>query len=401
MPVKPIDPNNYAGIVATPVVPQSDPLEQAQRDYLNSTASNRPSSTAGQDIYTGLEANANLGGLQEGVNTANSAVMQEQANLSAISAQLQGISNSVTAQNLGLDQKGMTQGAVDKMSTANIREAAIQALPLQSQALLSQAKIQSLQGNAAAAATLLSQAQERVDKLFSIQMQDIQNTQEYNQKLLDTVLNFATDKQKQQLEEKRIQNDQEFQLQRDAIQNQYDTDKILLQASLKPSPATNNVINPSAVTNPVTGQPVDQGVLDNLNLTNQLLGNPKLKNITGVVNQFLGGFFGQAATAKNQFNQLKGQLSLEKRSMLKGSGAISDYESKVLAQAASSLDRNLSDKEFRDQLLQVKGVFQTAAGGQTMVTITDPVTKQSKTGMANSIDINNAIASGYTIKYSE
>jgi hypothetical protein len=131
------------------------------------------------------------------------------------------------------------------------------------------------------------------------------------------------------------------------------------------------------------------------------LENPKLGNIAGAINQFTGGFFGQAATAKNQFNQLKGQLSLEKRSLLKGSGAISDFESKMLEQAASSLGRNLNDSEFRKQLLQIKGVFQTATGGQAMVTVTDPVTKQSKTGLANSADINQAIASGYTIKYAE
>lgn len=70
-------------------------------------------------------------------------------------------------------------------------------------------------------------------------------------------------------------------------------------------------------------------------------------NFVGISNQL----------AINQYDQLKGILSLENREKLKGSGAISDYESRLLADAASALGRNLSNKDFRTQLQKVRDVF--------------------------------------------
>jgi hypothetical protein len=77
---------------------------------------------------------------------------------------------------------------------------------------------------------------------------------------------------------------------------------------------------------------------------------------------------------KNIYDQLKGLLSLENRSMLKGSGAISDYEAKTLERAASSLGTNLGNKDFKSELAKLKaelmaqpapqGVLTTAPDGQ-------------------------------------
>ena len=47
-------------------------------------------------------------------------------------------------------------------------------------------------------------------------------------------------------------------------------------------------------------------------------------------------------------------LALQNRQQLKGSGAISDFEAKVLERAASSLGRNLSDTDFRATLTQLR-----------------------------------------------
>lgn len=60
----------------------------------------------------------------------------------------------------------------------------------------------------------------------------------------------------------------------------------------------------------------------------------------------------------NLYNQLKGILSLENRQQLKGSGAISDFEFRVLADAASSLGRNLSNADFKQTLNDIRDVFQ-------------------------------------------
>lgn len=59
----------------------------------------------------------------------------------------------------------------------------------------------------------------------------------------------------------------------------------------------------------------------------------------------------QAAQALNDWNTLKSMLSLESRTKLKGSGAISDFEAKVLERASTlGLDQNLSEDQFRARL---------------------------------------------------
>ena len=102
----------------------------------------------------------------------------------------------------------------------------------------------------------------------------------------------------------------------------------------------------------------------------ELSANPKLKNILGPIDQAIGGVFGQAATAKNLYNQLTGILALEGRNKLKGSGAISDFEFRVLKEAQSALGRNLNEAEFKKQLTKVRDVLdkrkQTLMQGTTV-----------------------------------
>lgn len=97
----------------------------------------------------------------------------------------------------------------------------------------------------------------------------------------------------------------------------------------------------------------------NLEAVNALLKNPNIQRISGYLQGKLGlgDFLPSAQLALNQFNQIKGILSLENREKLKGSGAISDFEFKVLSEAASALDRNLSDSEFKSQLQKIRDVF--------------------------------------------
>lgn len=90
--------------------------------------------------------------------------------------------------------------------------------------------------------------------------------------------------------------------------------------------------------------PLIQGMLD----------NPQLGRISGSIDQFVGGNFGGAALAKNQYNQLKGLLSLSNINYLKGTGAISDAEQKLLANAATTLGRNLPDEVFKAELQKLK-----------------------------------------------
>lgn len=95
--------------------------------------------------------------------------------------------------------------------------------------------------------------------------------------------------------------------------------------------------------------------LDTVILTlDELKDNPKLDNILGPVDQYTGGAFGEAAAAKNLYKQIQGILALEGRQKLKGSGAISDFEVKILKDAQSALGRNLNLTEFKVQLEKVK-----------------------------------------------
>lgn len=140
-------------------------------------------------------------------------------------------------------------------------------------------------------------------------------------------------------------------------------------------------------------------MLSNLSLVESLLGNSSLGAITGVPapTAFLPGT--QAQVAKNQYQQIKGILALDKRKLLKGSGQISDYESRVLDQAASALGRNLSDADFVKELKRIRGVFTTAAGLEAPVKVTNRATGEIIKASASRAEIDQLIAEGNQVEY--
>jgi hypothetical protein len=84
---------------------------------------------------------------------------------------------------------------------------------------------------------------------------------------------------------------------------------------------------------------------------------PVLSTLTGAVN------------AQTDFDGLKALLALAERGQLKGSGAVSDFESKMLEKAAlAGINQNLSDDEFRSRLKLLKQDLEsggaTSTGGQ-------------------------------------
>ena len=82
----------------------------------------------------------------------------------------------------------------------------------------------------------------------------------------------------------------------------------------------------------------------------QDLANTKFGGITGVrsIGSFLPGTKEQEARAA--FDQLKGLLTLENVTFLKGTGALSDREMGILESASTKLNTNLSDKAFEKEL---------------------------------------------------
>lgn len=151
--------------------------------------------------------------------------------------------------------------------------------------------------------------------------------------------------------------------------------------------------------NPVTQNAANNGVLDAYNLAKGLLGRDT-DTITGIkgITAYIPG--SDAQYTINQFNQLKGFLSLENRSKLKGQGAVSDFEGKILERAASALDTNLSNEDFKRELARVTGVLGTASGIAVPVQIKDPKTGQIKAGLADRNTINSATLNGYSVDYS-
>lgn len=98
-----------------------------------------------------------------------------------------------------------------------------------------------------------------------------------------------------------------------------------------------------------------------LSLVDQLL-KRKTGPITGIsqIEAMIPGT--EAQRTVNLYDQMKGILSLENRTLLKGSGAISDYEAKVLEKAASAIGRNLSDSDFRAELQKLKTELSGSTG---------------------------------------
>lgn len=141
------------------------------------------------------------------------------------------------------------------------------------------------------------------------------------------------------------------------------------------------------------------GTLNDINNINTLLSNPELSSIVGPIDQYTGGIWGEAKTARVMFDQLSGALQLAKAGSIKGQGQISDYERTVLKQAAIALERGQSEEEFRKSMIKIRGVMMTASGLAAPVKITDPTTGESDMQSLNTEEIKGFIKDGAIIEY--
>lgn len=132
---------------------------------------------------------------------------------------------------------------------------------------------------------------------------------------------------------------------------------------------------------------------------NELATNPRLKAILGPIDQARGSLLlgSKANVAKNLYDQLTGILALEGRSKLKGSGAISDFEFRILKDAQSALGRNLNEEEFKKQLTKVRDalvkrkqklmqgttVSGTSSGGASAAMTLEPLTEDERQQLLN------------------
>jgi hypothetical protein len=141
-------------------------------------------------------------------------------------------------------------------------------------------------------------------------------------------------------------------------------------------------------------------LMSNIQLTNDILNSPEFNAVFGLKNPLTYYTPGSAEQyAKSQVDQLISLLSLDSREKLKGSGAISDFESRTLAKSASALTPSLSEADAKKELSKIRGVFTTAAGGAATIRVTDPQTGESRTMQSTRAQIDAAISDGLNVEY--
>ncbi len=122
---------------------------------------------------------------------------------------------------------------------------------------------------------------------------------------------------------------------------------------------------------------------DAISIIDELNVDPNLDKISGFRLQHPSSLFPgtDVQTTQNLAKQLAGILALQNRTQLKGSGAISDFEFRVLGDASSALGlddngrTNLSPTEFQNQLAKLKLKLQV---GETNLTDDELLFLQSK-----------------------
>jgi hypothetical protein len=137
--------------------------------------------------------------------------------------------------------------------------------------------------------------------------------------------------------------------------------------------------------------------LTNLSLVNEII--PNASKISGIIQTGIVPFTEGAGTVA-KYDQLKSILQLAIRGELKGQGTVSDFEGKVLAKAATSINRaKMSEGDFKQSLLDIRGVFSTMAGVDASVTVVNPQTGETDNGFLSREGINDARKQGLTVIY--
>ena len=160
-----------------------------------------------------------------------------------------------------------------------------------------------------------------------------------------------------------------------------------------------NIAESKAKTNPQTGEKVVTESLSRVNDINTTLQNPNFDSAFGISGLYSGLIPGSpAVTVRAQVQQIIDSAALAARGQLKGQGAVSDFEGQMLKNAQTELKFTQNAADAKKALVKIRGAITTSSGGSAPVTITDKK-GVSKTGMADSNIINEAIKNGYTVTY--
>jgi len=142
----------------------------------------------------------------------------------------------------------------------------------------------------------------------------------------------------------------------------------------------------------------EQQATQSLGLINSLLAGDVSK-ITGAGQNPLNYAGLSNSKALNEYDQLQALLKLGIRGLIKGQGAVSDYEGRILASGASKLGRNLKNEDFKQALKDIRGAIKTNNGQSTQVVITDPSDGSSEIIEATGDGIYKAVSDGMTVIY--
>lgn len=234
---------------------------------------------------------------------------------------------------------------------------------------------------------------DRADKQAEIQRQEAEEARIFDENVRQFGMQYALSQQ--QLAQQKYEFDttsgisqKEF----DENMRQFGLENALAQKKVSESSGTGTGTTSSGLT---SGQ---QQTSQSLTLVNNLLAEDT-NAITGIGQNPLNFAGVTNQKAINEYNELKAQLALGARALLKGSGAVSDYEARVLEQSTTALGRNLSNEAFTQELKNIRGVLKTNQGQSTEVSVIDPKTGTSKVGVLNGTEIYSAVSQGYQIQY--
>lgn len=445
-----------AGSQGTPTAPASSSLSDLFKQYLG----NLPKPASATDTYNTDYAAAGVDAKQTQANTDAAALKAAQAKLTGVNAQISGLTAEATAAKLAQENTFGTTGNTIGQQAQIDRNYAIKAIPFQVQALGAQAEVAAAQGNALLSQSILEQAQKHLDTVFQIHQTDSTNQYNYQKDLITSVYDFATKEQQAKLDDLKQQKQDDFTTQQNnlnyaqglattAITNGQAAVASKIMA-LDPKSATyakdvatyaaqisakndiqyisatatqpGGTFNPrTGVFTPTGGAGGSQSIVvtdsagaktvipkdtyserqDTINLVNQALNDPHLSGAVGLskVNPLNWIPGGANQNAKAILSQITAKLALDNRAKLKGSGAISDFESRTLQQAGSSFNTDLSFSDAKKQLTQIKGVLTTLNGNQAQVMVKDPKSGATQTAYADTAAINKMISDGLVVQY--
>lgn len=124
----------------------------------------------------------------------------------------------------------------------------------------------------------------------------------------------------------------------------------------------------------IAGQPAkEEAQAEVAGLASALLSSPGLDAVFGTIQGAIPSVRQGTIDAEADVDRLVSMLSLENRQKLKGSGAISDFESKTLAKAASVLsNKRISETKAREALRDIADILGPVGGDQTIPEGIDP-----------------------------